>query len=243
MFSPKGMELGRGWPGRIDGDRVVHLAAQTLQAYFTGGGAAREHAEYALEEVELRPPVLHPPSLRIFSPFERRPEPFFFFGNTASIHGPEEEIRGPQRAAELDYGLAVAAVIGANGSIGGFTLANDWTARDLERAESCFGHSKSRDFATSIGPVLVTPDELEPLDGRLVARVNGAQRSAADLAKRAYSWDELAAYAARDTVLRPGDLLVGLAPNGPSTPLEPGDVVELELGPIGVLRNRVAGPA
>ena len=61
MFSPKGMGLERGWPGRVDGDRVIQLAAQTLQVYFTAGGALREHAEYALADVELRPPV-HPPS-------------------------------------------------------------------------------------------------------------------------------------------------------------------------------------
>ena len=71
MFSPKGMELERGWPGRIDGDEVVQLAAQTLQAFFSGGGTAREHARYPLAEVELRPPVLHPPSVRDFYVFEQ----------------------------------------------------------------------------------------------------------------------------------------------------------------------------
>ena len=71
MFSPKGDNLERGWPGRVDGDRVVQLAAQTLQSFFTGGGQAREHAEYPLAEVDLRPPVLHPPSVRDFYAFEQ----------------------------------------------------------------------------------------------------------------------------------------------------------------------------
>ena len=66
MFSPKGMGLERGWPGRVDGDRVIQLAAQTLQVYFTAGGALREHAEYALADIDLRPPVLQPPGIRIF---------------------------------------------------------------------------------------------------------------------------------------------------------------------------------
>ena len=70
MFTPKELALERGWPGRIDGDRVVQLAAQTLQSFFTGGGGAREHAEYALADVDLRPPVLHPPSVRDFMAFE-----------------------------------------------------------------------------------------------------------------------------------------------------------------------------
>jgi len=108
MFSPRELDLERGWPGRIDGDRVVQLAAQTLQAFFTGGGSAREHAEYPLADVVLRAPVLYPPSIRFFAPFEARPEPFFFFGNTASISGPEAEIHGPAGAAELDYGLGLA---------------------------------------------------------------------------------------------------------------------------------------
>ena len=60
MFTPLEHNLSRGWPGRIEGDRVIQLAAQTLQSFFTGGGAAREHAEYRLDEVRLRPPVLHP---------------------------------------------------------------------------------------------------------------------------------------------------------------------------------------
>src|SRR6185503_10206775 len=83
MFRPKGTGLERGWPGRVDGDEVVQLAAQTLQAFFTGGGGAREHARYRLDEVELRPPVLHPPGVRVFSALERRERPFFSFRPTA----------------------------------------------------------------------------------------------------------------------------------------------------------------
>ena len=90
------MDLRRGWPGRIDGDRVVQLAAQTLQAFFTGGGGAREHAEYALADVDLRPAghpsadgaALHEGSLD------------FEFLNTASIYGPEDEIPFPAGATD-----------------------------------------------------------------------------------------------------------------------------------------------
>ena len=66
MFTPAGQELERGWPGRIEGDNVVQLAAQTLQSFFTGGSAAREHAEYPLDDVLLRAPVLEPPAVRVF---------------------------------------------------------------------------------------------------------------------------------------------------------------------------------
>ncbi len=84
MFSPQEADLERGWPGRVDGDRVVQLAAQTLEAFFTGGGGAREHAEYPLADVEFRPPVLHPPSVRVFAAFERHEPPFFSFRNTGT---------------------------------------------------------------------------------------------------------------------------------------------------------------
>ena len=69
MFTPLEHDV-RGWPGRIDGDRVIQLAAQTLEAFFTGGGNAREHAEYALDEVRLLAPVQRPPSVRDFYAFE-----------------------------------------------------------------------------------------------------------------------------------------------------------------------------
>ena len=143
MFSPKGANLKRGWPGRIDGDRVVQLAAQTLQSFFVGGGQAREHAEYALADVDLRPPVLYPPAVRDFYAFEQHvktarglrglemvPEwyeiPAFYFTNPAAIYGPEAEIPYPEGTNELDYELEAAVVIGKDGQIGGFTIMNDW---------------------------------------------------------------------------------------------------------------------
>jgi fumarylacetoacetate (FAA) hydrolase len=241
MFTPRELALERGWPGRIDGDRIVQLAAQTLQAFFTGGGGAREHAEYPLAECDLLPPVLHPPGVRVFAPFERSATPFFSFRNTAPVFGPEAEIPYPEGTSELDYGLAVAAVIGADGAIGGFTVANDWTARDLARAEreAGFGPSKSKDFAFSLGPVLVTPDEL--LGTSLVGRVNGEERCGTDLRELVHPWPELVAHAARNTTLRPGEILVAATAGASGPPLEPGDVVELEAEGIGALRNRV-GP-
>src|SRR5512141_3164962 len=196
MFTPKELALERGWPGRIDGDRVVQLAAQTLQSFFTGGGQAREHAEYALADVLLRAPVLRPPSVRDFYAFEQHVKtarasrglevpqewyeiPVFYFSNPAAIYGPEDEIPKPPDTNELDYELEVAAVIGAEGEIGGFTIMNDWSARDLQRAEMRvgLGPSKGKDFATSFGPILVTPDELDGTEATMVARVNGEERS------------------------------------------------------------------
>jgi fumarylacetoacetate (FAA) hydrolase len=265
MFTPRELQLERGWPGMIEGDTVVQLAAQTLPAYFTGGGSARRHAEYRLREVDLRPPVLHPPAVRDFYAFEQHvktaralrglevpPEwyeiPVFYFSNPAAIYGPGDEIPRPPDTAELDYELEVAAVIGANGEIGGFTIMNDWSARDLQRAEMKvgLGPAKGKDFATSLGPVLVTRDEFEGSTGTMIARVNGEERSRGNLGDMYHSWDAIVAHAARNTRLRPGDVLgsgtVGtgcILEHGDGRWLQPGDVVELEVEGIGVLRNRV----
>jgi fumarylacetoacetate (FAA) hydrolase len=268
MFTPLDRELPRGWPGLIVGDTVVQLAAQTLQAYFTGGGDSRRHAEFPLAEVRLLAPVAHPPSFRDFYTFEQHvktaraarglevpPEwydiPVFYFSNPTAIYGPEEEIPYPEGTAELDYELEVAAVIGRGGEIAGFTILNDWSARDLQRHEMRvgLGPAKGKDFATSIGPVLVTPDGLKP-DATMVARVNGEERSRGSLGDMHWSWEQILEHAGRNTVLRPGEILgsgtVGtgcILELGDGRWLQPGDVVELEVEGIGVLRNTVGARA
>jgi fumarylacetoacetate (FAA) hydrolase len=266
MFTPRELQLERGWPGLIEGDTVIQLAAQTLQSFFTGGGTARRHAEYPLEAVDFRPPVLHPPSVRDFYAFEQHVKtaralrgldvpqewyeiPVFYFSNPAAIYGPKDAILKPPDTNELDYELEVAAVIGADGQIGGFTIMNDWSARDLQRAEMRvgLGPSKGKDFATSLGPIVVTPDEFDGSSGTMLARVNGEERSRGNLADMHHSWDAIVAHAARNTRLLPGDVLgsgtVGtgcILERGDGRWLKRGDVVELEVEGIGVLRNTIA---
>jgi fumarylacetoacetate (FAA) hydrolase len=141
-------------------------------------------------------------------------------------------------------------MIGKDGEIAGFTVMNDWSARDLQRPEMKvgLGPAKGKDFATSIGPVLVTPDELGELSLEMVARVNGEERSRGNSGTMYHSWEAIVAYAARNTRLLPGDILgsgtVGtgcILEHGDGRWLQRGDVVELEIEGIGVLRNRVAG--
>jgi hypothetical protein len=142
MFTPPELELVRGWPGRIDGDRVVQLAAQTLQSYFTGGSSAREHAEYALADVLLRAPVLEPPSVRLFED-----EQTFAFANPSAIRSPGTVIARPH--ARLDVATRLAAVIGPGGAISGWTGLAEWRAPELAAP-------KDRDFALLLGPAVDT---------------------------------------------------------------------------------------
>jgi hypothetical protein len=164
MFTPPELALERGWPGRIEGDWVVQLAAQTLEAFFSGGGKAREHNMYPLADVALCAPVLRPPSIRVFDDAQS-----FAFANTASIYGPEEEVPAP---APAEARFCVAAVIGADESIGGYTLVNDWHAPSL-------APPKDADFAVSVGPWIETehPPEFDFAAAREIAARNTRLRA------------------------------------------------------------------
>jgi fumarylacetoacetate (FAA) hydrolase len=255
---------GRAAPGRVEGERVVELGASSLAAWLDSGG--EDVADHALEEVRLLAPIPQPPSIRDFYAFEQHvataratrglevpPEwygqPVFYFSNPAAVYGPEEEIPFPPSSSAWDYELEAAAVIGSAGRIAGFTILNDWSARDLQRAEMTvgLGPAKGKDFATSLGPLLVTPDELGDLRLEMTARVNGEERSRGNLGDIHWPFEELAAHAGDNTRLVPGDVLgsgtVGggcILEHGDGRWLGPGDVVELEIEGIGVLRNRVA---
>jgi len=205
MFHPVGHPLERGWVGRVQDDRVIHLAAQTLQSFFTGGGTAREHAEYRLDDVRLLSPVLHPPSVRLFEDHTT-----FAFANPAAVKGPGGVVHGPRKT--LTVLPRVAAVIGAEGAIGGFTVLAEWRAEGVAQP-------KDRDFALGLGPVVVTPDTCSlPADG--------------------FDWAAAVQLAALGTALFPGDILAG--PPVERVVGEFGDVVEVEIDGLGALEQRLA---
>jgi 2-keto-4-pentenoate hydratase/2-oxohepta-3-ene-1,7-dioic acid hydratase in catechol pathway len=176
--------------------------------------------------------------------------PRFYFSNPAAIYRDGDSVPKPGDTEALDYELELACVIGADGGIEGFTIMNDWSARDLQAREMQvgLGPAKGKDFATSLGPVLVSPDELPgDLDLRAVARVNGEVRTESRTGGMFFAWEELLAAAARNTPgLVAGDVIgsgtVGrgcILEHGDGRWLSAGDVVELEIEGIGVLRNQV----
>jgi fumarylacetoacetate (FAA) hydrolase len=194
--------------------------------------------------------------------------PVFYFSNPAGVVGDGADVHAPRGSQALDYELELACVIGrecrdlpaadrALEVMAGFTIMNDWSARDLQRLEMSvgLGPSKGKDFATSLGPALVTFDELADLyrDGRLhlemTAAVNGRVLSRGNSGSMYWTWPQLLAHASRDATLRPGDILgsgtVGtgcileLTPEAVGGWLRPGDVVELDVERLGTLRNRV----
>lgn len=259
--------------GRLDGDRVVELQATSMLAWLRGEGHAPAGRDHALDAVRLRAPVPEPPSVRDFYAYEEHvatgwrlrggdvpaawyEAPAFYFSNPASIHGPGEAVRRPAVTQRLDFELEIAAVLGLDGAIAGFMLFNDWSARDVQRAEMSvgLGPAKGKDFAISTGPWLVTPDELPYEDGllHLDARVlvNGAELSSSPAQAAHWSWPQIVAHAGRDTRLRPGDILgsgtlgrgclleLGPLP-GTERFLEPGDVVALDAEGLGRLETPI----
>ena len=176
--------------------------------------------------------------------------PAFYFSNPGAVYRDGEEIPKPADTDALDYELELACVIGADGRPEGFTIMNDFSARDLQAREMKvgLGPAKGKDFATALGPVLVTVDELPAdLDLRAVARVNGEVRTDSRTGGMFFSWEQLLAAAARNT---PGLLageVIGSGTVGRGCILEHGDQrwlqagaeIELEVEGIGVLRNRI----
>lgn len=224
MFHPDDKPMERGWVGRIDGERVLHLAAQTLQSFFLGGGGAREHAEYRLDEVTLLAPVLYPTAVRVFNG-----PAVFEFANPTAVRGPGAMVVPPTGAGELTLMPRLAAVIGAEGAVGGFSLYADWRAP--RRALP-----KDRDFCSVLGPVVVTTDELDGATFEVTVRVDGEERLHS---LGGMDWASARELAAEGTELRPGDLLVSPSA-GELEGIGLGAAVELEVPRIGVLTTSVS---
>ena len=247
-------------------------------AWLAGEGRARSGEESELGELTVLAPVPEPPSVRDFYAYERHvaaswrrrgaevPEhwyqaPAFYFSNPASIVGPGEPVARPEATEMLDFELEIAAVAGAGGEIAGFTLMNDFSARDVQAREVTvgLGPHKAKDFATALGPHLVTPDELPYEEGRLSIEawvtVNGREVARSDASEKHFGWPEIVAHAARDTRLRPGDVLgsgtvaggclleLGAQDFGDGRErwIEPGDVVALHADGLGTLETPIVG--
>ncbi|MHC1558065.1 fumarylacetoacetate hydrolase family protein [Actinomycetospora sp. C-140] len=185
--------------------------------------------------VTLLAPIPRPPSIRDFMAFEEHvvtasaaigltvdplwyEQPVFYFTNPASLRGPHDEVAVPPGSQALDYELEIAAVIGREGRdlapdaagayIAGYVLFCDWSARDLQGAEMKLnlGPAKGKDFASSCGPWMLTPDELVP-SAAMSASVNDRECSAGRLDSLYWSFAQMIAYASRGTRVVPGDLI------------------------------------
>jgi fumarylacetoacetate (FAA) hydrolase len=267
------------------GLRVAALA-DLVESFEPGGGPDDDDAVMDAADLEFGPPILRPPSMRDFYAFEQHvatmwrrrggdvPEawyrlPIFYFGNVSEIRGPEDPVWAPRGSGELDFELEIGAVVDtpahdlaparAEEAIGGFCILNDWSARDLQRDETTvrLGPAKGKDFATSIGPWLVTPDELAGArspgatgpDLAMTADVNGQTISRGRWSSARFSFGDMLVRASADVRIRPGDLLGSGTVGGGcllevkdatlGRYLQPGDVVTLRIERMGELRTPI----
>lgn len=255
-----------------------------LAGWDAGGPEIRRGTErYAAGEVAFHPPVARPPTIRDFYAFEAHVKnararrglpvpaewyefPVFYFSNPGALVGHGEPVRKPAWTRALDYELEIACVIGRKACdvraedwrsvVAGFTILNDWSARDVQRREMAvgLGPAKGKDFATSLGPSIVTLEELDPrrqgdtYDLAMEARVNGTTLSRGNAKSMHWTFGQMIARASQDVYLFPGDVIgsgtVGggcLLELGQDVHrwLEPGDEVTLEIELLGALTNRI----
>jgi fumarylacetoacetate (FAA) hydrolase len=269
--------------GLRDVRAFLELPGDPLTRLKSALGSARAARGVEMARVRLRAPILQPPTVRDFMVYEGHASaggtrqlsdawyrlPIFYFSNPLRIFGPEDAVPYPSASEQLDYELELAAVIGREATnvieadafpyIAGFTIFNDWSCRDLQRDEmqAHLGPAKGKDSASSLGPWIVTTDELGAFlrDGRLHLRctlkVNGVQWMDNNAGIMYHTWGAMIERASRDSRIVPGDVLGGGTVTGgsigeairnglPARYLEPGDVVEIEVEGIGILRNTIA---
>ena len=277
-------------PALVEEDRVYTLPYPHMLAVMAAGAekatSKASKDSFGLDEVTFHSPI-HPTTLRDGYAFEQHvktanknrgrevPEewyqfPVFYFTNPNAIFGDEDEIPYPPYTKALDYELEVAAVIGKAGinikaedapaHVFGYTIWNDWSARDVQRKEMAvgLGPAKGKDFASSFGPFIVTHEALADkaagrpgvYDLEMVARVNGVEFSRGNFKDMYWSFGDIIARASESVMLNPGDV-IGSGTVGTGCLLEltkfqgpwlnAGDVVELEVERLGVLRNKIKG--
>jgi 2-keto-4-pentenoate hydratase/2-oxohepta-3-ene-1,7-dioic acid hydratase in catechol pathway len=261
--------LGAGDIGRKAADRAIEAAAKMPDAF----GA---RTSYKVSEVKLLAPVTRPRVIRDFLTFEGhmlmagkalgRPAippvwyevPAYYKGDPDTVSGPEDVIEWPKYSEKFDFELELAMVTGRRGKninksdagryIAGYTIWNDWSARDQQMKEGPIGMgpSKGKDFDTgnTIGPYLVTADELDVGHLRMTAKVNGETWTNSTSAGRQFSFEDLIVHVSQNETINAGELWgSGTTTGGSGLELDrwlkPGDVVEFEIEGIGVLRNRI----
>jgi 2-keto-4-pentenoate hydratase/2-oxohepta-3-ene-1,7-dioic acid hydratase in catechol pathway len=233
-------------------------------------GPRREKIVYDIAEVKLKAPVPRPHSLRDYLAFEGHASrsgqkkldkawyeiPVCYRGNPDTVIGPDETIPWPSYTDLLDYELEYGIYIGKEGKniprekaeeyIAGYTILNDISARDIQLLEMVVGLGpvKGKDFCSVMGPCLVTPDEVNPANMRMIARINGEVWSDNNSGTSYWTWPQIIEFASMEETLYPGDFLgSGTVEKGCGGELnrwiQPGDIIELEVEGIGILRNKV----
>lgn len=247
--------------GTVIDDRVVAFgSAESMLGVLTTGVvpdmAGRGIRDWPLTEVALLPPVPDPGTIyaiglnyakHVEETGAQRPEaPIVFVKVRGSLTGPGGPIRAPEVVRRLDYEGELTIVMGANGRIAGYTIADDVTARDLQGREPQWTRAKGADTFCPVGPWVTTADEVpDPGDLRLRTWVNGELRQDSNTADLIFGCQEIVDFIAQTCTLRPGDLILTGTPSGvgmgfdPPRFLQSGDVVRIEIERLGSIEHAV----
>ena len=270
--------------GELPSDLIEFLRGHEQYMQLIEENYMEVESTYSLDEVTLMAPLPKPESFRDFMAFDEHVKnaakragdvlaeeyyeiPVFYFSNNKTICGPGVNVARPKKSKRMDYELEIACIIGKEGKdikaedaenyIFGYTILTDWSARDFQMKEMkiLLGPAKGKDFATSMGPSLVTKDEIEQFrieDGRydmeMTAKVNDVLLSKGNFKNITHSFAKMIERASEDVTLYPGDVLgSGTVGRGCILELgtevhrflEPGDYVELEITGLGKLGNTI----
>ena len=244
--------------GLVEGDRVRSFGGRdgVGEVLASGRAPTPDGGEWALNDVTLLAPVPHPGTVyaiglnyakHVEETGGTKPDqPIVFVKVAGSVAPPGGPIRCPEVVKRLDYEGELTIVIGAGGQIGGYCVADDVSARDLQRREPQWTRAKGADTFCPYGPWITTADEVpDPGNLRLRTWVNGELRQDSSTADLIFSCDELVAFIAQTCTLQPGDLILTGTPNGvgaamdPPAWLESDDTVRIAIESLGEIEHRV----
>ncbi len=244
--------------GEVVDDRVVAFVEGLTVADVLArqDRAARREQSWPLEEITLMAPVPDPGTIyaiglnyaqHVEETGAERPEmPIVFVKVGGSVAPPGGPIRCPEVVRRLDYEGELTIVMGANGAIAGYCVADDVSARDLQRREPQWTRAKGADTFCPFGPWVTTADEVpEPGNLRLRTWVNGQLRQDSSTSDLIFGCQELVDFIAQTCTLLPGDLILTGTPGGVGTAFDPprflksGDVVRIEIERLGAIEHAV----
>jgi 2-keto-4-pentenoate hydratase/2-oxohepta-3-ene-1,7-dioic acid hydratase in catechol pathway len=242
--------------GEVRGDAIVAFTTGTiLDRLASGDRTPADGQSFALSEVQLREPVPRPPAIfcigrnyaaHIAELGSERPEkPLVFLKLPLSSAPPGGPVRRPRATRALDYEVELVLVMGPENAIAGYAVANDVSARDLQRSEAQWSRAKGFDTSCPWGPWITTADEIDASDLKLTTHVNGEERQNGSTSDLIFKPHELVEFIGEACTLEPGAIILTGTPSGvgealkPPKYLQPGDTVRVEVEGLGALEHPI----
>jgi 2-keto-4-pentenoate hydratase/2-oxohepta-3-ene-1,7-dioic acid hydratase in catechol pathway len=243
--------------GEVRGDEIVAFTTgSVLDRLASGDRTPASGATYALDDVSLLAPVPRPPAIfcigRNYAAHiaelgsEKPTKPLVFLKLPLSSVPPSGPVKRPKASDALDYEAELVLVMGPDNTIAGYAVADDVSARDLQRSEAQWSRAKGFDSSCPWGPWITTADELDPSDLRLTTHVNGELRQDGRTSDLIFKPEELVDFISEACTLEPGAIILTGTPSGvgeafkPPKYLQPGDVVRVEVEGLGALEHPIS---